>query len=104
MTCECVRCDTCKGFGSIHDPFDYSGCPDERCMDCDGSGLEYECDDCMMAREDEYERSPPKPTAARWQVTARAQNVASPPSNKFASLCAKRRAFARCARWILDSF
>lgn len=57
MSCQCVRCGTCKGFGSIHDPFDYSGYPDERCMDCDGSGLTEECDECMQAREDDYERS-----------------------------------------------
>ncbi len=57
--CECVRCRTCHGFGTIHDPFDYgpySGI-DKTCEDCDGSGLTYECDFCMWIAEEEYERS-----------------------------------------------
>lgn len=58
-TCTCVRCDTCKGFGSIHDPFDYgprSGI-DEECIDCDGSGITEMCDYCHEVDEEEFHRS-----------------------------------------------
>ncbi len=55
--CECVKCDTCKGFGTIHDPFDYgpySGI-DETCDDCGGSGLTEMCDYCMDVMEMEQD-------------------------------------------------
>lgn len=50
------------------------------------------------------ERSPPKPPADRWQATARAQNLASHPSNKTARPCANWGGFARTSLWILDRY
>lgn len=50
------------------------------------------------------ERSPPKPNADRWQVTARAKNPTPPSSNKSPVSRAKRRIAARVSIRILDSF
>jgi hypothetical protein len=49
------------------------------------------------------EHPPPKPTADRWQVAARASNPPSPLSNKIAPSCAKPRGVPRFHTPILDT-
>ncbi len=63
MTCECVRCASCKGSGSVWFSFDkkYLGTHRrddldelETCEDCGGSGIDSECEECReLAEEDE---------------------------------------------------
>lgn len=50
------------------------------------------------------ERSPPKLTAERWQVAARASNPVSESSNKPGPSCAKQAGDARAFARILDSY
>lgn len=60
MTCTCERCQTCSGRGYIWKHMDgdisTSRCDDLdesiRCPDCNGSGFDYECEECALAEMD----------------------------------------------------
>lgn len=71
MNCKCIKCKTCNGTGYVWFTHDgrYLGrgrCDDmdelEHCDDCEGTGNESECDDCIDAREieedEEYDICP----------------------------------------------
>ena len=66
MSCECVTCPECDGFGSIWISFSgkYMGkyrCDDldemDTCPDCGGDGLSFCCYECAQAMEDEEEKN-----------------------------------------------
>lgn len=54
LPCQCVRCGTCRGIGSIDDPFDYSGTYPRTCDDCNGSRLTEVCERCEELEELEW--------------------------------------------------
>lgn len=65
MACECVTCPECRGTGNVWIAFGgkYLGnrrCDDldemEDCPQCGGSGIEWCCEECRYAFEEEEER------------------------------------------------
>lgn len=70
MACTCVRCPECHGRGSVW--FSFSGeylgdhrCDDfdemEPCEECGGSGVIKTCDECIDARDEEFEQNDERP-------------------------------------------